>query len=230
MRAVFVHGFTQSAASWRVVDSFFRDGPLDRVFLDVPDGLDFAATASALGDAGGPATYVGYSMGGRLCLQLALDRPDVVENLVLISSAPGIADDAERAARRESDEALAREIERDGIDAFLEGWLAQPMFSRLPRDAAGIEDRRTANTVERLTHQLRALGQGTQPSNWERLREISMPTLVFVGRSDPKYVAIAEQMATPMRANLRVLNGDHACHLEDFGNFAHLLTSWLGER
>ncbi len=29
-------------------------------------------------DDGRPRTYVGYSLGGRLCLQLALDRPDVV--------------------------------------------------------------------------------------------------------------------------------------------------------
>ena len=200
------------------------------MFLEFPTVSTFAATASALGDAGGPATYVGYSMGGRLCLQLALDRPDVVEHLVLISASPGIADDAERAARRESDEVLAQEIERDGVDAFLERWLAQPMFARLHPRASGVEDRRAANSIERLTHQLRALGQGTQPYNWERLGELRMRTLLFVGRSDPKYVEIAERMATPLRANLHVLDGDHACHLEDFGSFAHLLASWLETR
>ena len=76
----------------------------------------------------------------------------------------------ERAARRDADERLAQEIERDGVDAFLERWLAQPLFATLPRDRAGVDERRAGNTVESLTHQLRVLGQGVQPSNWERLR------------------------------------------------------------
>src|SRR5262249_56537802 len=116
------------AASWHAVDVLL-DEKLDRRFLDVPDGLDFVATASAIGEVGGRATYVGYSMGGRLCLQLALDRAELVDRLVLVSASPGIRGEVERAARREADERQAQEIERDGVDAFLERWLAQPMFA-----------------------------------------------------------------------------------------------------
>ena len=133
-----VHGFTQSERSW---DPIHLD---HAVALRVPDDLDFVSTASALADTGGHATYVGYSMGGRLCLQLALDHPDVVDRLVLASASPGIADDRERAARRDSDEALARGVERDGVDAFLERWLAQPMFATLPRERG--RHRRTATS------------------------------------------------------------------------------------
>jgi 2-succinyl-6-hydroxy-2,4-cyclohexadiene-1-carboxylate synthase len=225
VRVVFVHGFTQSAASWTPVDTVLPDA-MERVCLEVPDGLGFVDTAAALGDLGGAAAYVGYSMGGRLCLQLALDRPELVERLVLVSASPGIADDAERSARRSADEALALEIERDGVAAFLERWLTQPMFSQLPHAAAGIEERVAANTVERLTHQLRALGQGAQPSNWARLREVTTPTALFVGDADTKYVQIARKMAPPLRAVVRVLAGDHACHLEPNG-FPHILASWL---
>ena len=127
-----VHGFTQSERSWSAI-------PLDDAIARC--GFPTISTSSRprtpLGDEGGQATYVGYSMGGRLCLQLALDRPDLVDDLVLVSASPGIADDAERAARRTSDESLAHEVERDGVDAFLERWLAQPLFASLSRDAAG---------------------------------------------------------------------------------------------
>ena len=113
------------------------------------------------------------------------------------------------------------------MDAFLERWLAQPMFASLPLELADLEGRRS-NTVERLTHQLRALGQGAQPSNWERLREVDVPVALFVGSNDTKYVAIAEQMAGPLRANMRVISHrGHACHLEESGTFASLLASWL---
>ena len=225
MRAdfVFVHGFTQTASSWAPVMELLSS---DTRSLAVPAADDFTATAAAL-DVG-PATYVGYSQGGRLCLQLALDRPEVVDRLVLVSASPGIADEAERAARRERDERLVRELARDGVDAFLERWLAQPLFATLPRERSGIDERRSGNTIEGLTHQLRALGQGVQPSNWERLGELRMPVLLVVGERDTKYVAIAHEMAGAMpRVQVEVVPGaGHACHLEQPETFAHLLASW----
>ncbi len=228
MRVVLVPGFTQAASSWRPVTShgaLADDADVHPV--DVPDARDFVSTAAAIGDRGSRAVYVGYSMGGRLCLQLALDHPDLVERLVLVSASPGIDDPSERAARRAADEELARSIERDGVDAFLERWLAQPLFASLPRDLADVDGRR-ANTVARLTHQLRALGQGAQPSNWGRLEELRVPTMLLVGSRDTKYVAIAEQMADAMRADVVVLEGrGHACHLESGPEFASRLRDWL---
>ena len=227
MRVVLVPGFTQAASSWNPVTTWGSLDAFDMSPIDVPDGLDFTGTAAAIGSIGGPAVYVGYSMGGRLCLQLALDRPELVERLVLVSTSPGIADPSERASRLTADEELARGLERDGVDAFLDRWLAQPLFASLPAEVADLEGRR-ANSVERLAHQLRALGQGAQPSNWARLDEVRAPTALFVGSNDTKYVAIAEQMAGPLRANMRVLqHRGHACHLEESRTFASLLASWL---
>jgi 2-succinyl-6-hydroxy-2,4-cyclohexadiene-1-carboxylate synthase len=230
---VFVHGFTQTPASWDPVLRAMQlevgdaDGRV-RLFI-VPRTVvssDFEATAAALGVA--EATYIGYSQGGRLALQLALDRPEVVRRLVLVSASPGIADADARATRRDADERLAEEIERDGVDAFLERWLAQPLFATLPPERAGLDERRADNTVEALTQQLRVLGQGVQPSNWERLGEVRVPVLLVVGALDSKYVEIAQRMAAQLPdARVEVLDGaGHACHLEQPERFAHLLTSW----
>lgn len=216
MTTVFVPGFTQTAASWAPVIERLRQVP-DPVAVDVQSGLDFASTAHAIGDAG-PAAYVGYSMGGRLCLRLALDRPEVVRRLVLVSSSPGIADARQRAARRAADEELAVEIERGGIDMFLERWLTQPMFSTLPRDAAALDDRKRAHTVKSLTHALRTLGQGAQEPLWARLSDLTMPVLLVAGSRDEKYVAVARAMADAIdrHASVRLCAGvGHAAHLED---------------
>jgi 2-succinyl-6-hydroxy-2,4-cyclohexadiene-1-carboxylate synthase len=220
---VLVHGFTQTPASWASVAELLPRPP---VTPDVRTGPNFVSVARAL-DAG-PATYVGYSQGGRLCLQLALDRPEVVERLALVSASPGIADDGARAARRQADELLAQEIEHGGVDAFLERWLTQPLFATLPRERAGLDDRRARNTVASLTAQLRVLGQGAQPSNWERLGELRMPVLLVVGELDAKYVDIAERMAARIAdARVEIVGGaGHACHLEQPERVAHLLTSF----
>jgi 2-succinyl-6-hydroxy-2,4-cyclohexadiene-1-carboxylate synthase len=166
-------------------------------------------------------------MGGRLCLRLALDRPDLVKALVLVSASPGIADAVERAARRDADDALARDVERDGVDAFLERWLAQPLFASLPRERAGVDERRRANTVARLTHQLRALGQGAQEPLWDRLADLPMPVRIIVGSEDRKYCDIGTAMARSIPEAVLVTIGPagHAVHLEHPSSVAHALTS-----
>lgn len=225
MRLVLLPGFTQTAAAWNPVRAHLGDD-IEVAALDVPTGLDFVATSAAIGNLGGRAVYAGYSMGGRLCLRLALDHPDLVRGLVLISASPGIADDAERAARRVADEQLAQEIERDGIDPFLARWLLQPMFATLPTEAAGVDARRAGNTVATLTHALRSLGPGAQEPLWDRLGEIEPSFLPVAGTLDEKYVDIAFEMARVVGRDMHpVLIGGagHAVHLEQPGTVASLL-------
>ena len=227
MRIVLVPGFTQSASAW---DATLAALPAEyaSVALDLPEGLDFVATAHALGDAGGRAMYVGYSLGGRLSLRLALDRPDLVEALVLVSATPGIEDEVERAARRAADDALARDAEQSGVEGFIDRWLAQPLFASLPLDASGRAERIRANTVARLTHQLRALGQGVQEPLWERLEEVEMPVALVTGLADTKYDAIAEAMFERLDDCVHVrLDAGHAVPLEAPDALAELLVTFV---
>jgi 2-succinyl-6-hydroxy-2,4-cyclohexadiene-1-carboxylate synthase len=222
---ILVHGFTQTADSWGpVLDAL--PPSVDALAVEVPEALDFDTTAAVIGARGGPAVYVGYSMGGRLSLALALERPDIVQSLVLVSSSPGIADERERATRRAADDQLAHDVERDGLDAFLERWLAQPLFASLPRELAGVDARRRGNSVERVTHQLRALGQGAQPSLWHRLPELQMPVLLVTGAYDRKYRELAGTMAAAIGDNARTVTvpeAGHALHLEQPAALAALL-------
>jgi 2-succinyl-6-hydroxy-2,4-cyclohexadiene-1-carboxylate synthase len=225
MRLILVHGFAQIADSWAPVLRALPDS-IDALAIEVPEGLDFENTAAVLGLRGGQAVYVGYSMGGRLCLELALERPDLVDALVLVSASPGIADERERALRRAADDALALDVERDGVDAFLERWLAQPLFASLAREVAGLDERRRGNSVERITHQLRALGQGVQPSRWDRLAKLEMPVLLVTGAFDRRYRDIAAAMATRIGPNAETVivpNAGHAVLLEQPGALAALL-------
>jgi len=235
MRVMLVHGFTQTAASW---DAVRKSMPplVEPHALDVPTGLDFAGTAGALGEEGGPGIYVGYSMGGRLCLRLALDRPDLVHGLVLVSASPGIADPNERAARQVADEERAASVERDGVAAFLERWLEQPLFSTLPREATYMDARAAGNTVASLTHALRVLGQGTQEPMWDRLGELAMPTLPVAGALDAKYRDIARRVALAIRRSPRAVaptprlvivpGAGHAVPLEEPDVLAAVLTDF----
>jgi 2-succinyl-6-hydroxy-2,4-cyclohexadiene-1-carboxylate synthase len=228
VRMRLVPGFTLTARSWDAVErSLPRDWDIQSV--EVPDGLDFVATADTLGHRGGRAVWVGYSMGARLCLRLALDNPRFVEALALVSGTPGIRAAGEREARRAEDERRAQELEREGIDLFLDRWLAQRLFETLPREAAMLDDRRRGNTVWRLAHQLRALGQGGQEPLWDRLGELEMPVLLVTGGYDRAYSSVARQMAAEIGPNAQVATvarAGHALQLEQPEALAHELASW----
>jgi 2-succinyl-6-hydroxy-2,4-cyclohexadiene-1-carboxylate synthase len=210
-RALLVPGFTQTGASWSaVVDALDADAAV----VEVPRRESFADTAAALGDAGGHGVWVGYSMGGRLALRLALDRPGLVRTLVLVSASPGIAEPDERAARRAADDDLARAAVRDGAEAFLARWLAQPMFAGVPPDAPGIAERRSLDG-ERLAHDLRVLGTGAMEPLWDRLAELTAPVWVVTGTADAKFDEIGARTADaiPGARHVRIAGG-HALPLE----------------
>ena len=187
---------------------------------------DVASGAARLGATGGRATYIGYSMGGRLCLQLALDDPDVVERLVLVSTTAGIEDPAEQAARRAADDELAASIERDGVDRFLERWVAQPLLAS-PADP-DLADRRR-NTAAGLAAALRRAGTGTQEPSWDRLGTLTMPVLLVAGSRDRKFVALAERMAAaiPGAMLVVVVDAGHTVHRDQPEEFLRALTGWL---
>jgi 2-succinyl-6-hydroxy-2,4-cyclohexadiene-1-carboxylate synthase len=230
-RVVLVPGFTQTAAAWHPVAERLRTGGHDVTALDVPGGFDFVATAAAIGAQGGRGAYVGYSMGGRLCLRLALDRPELVERLALVSASPGIADDSERVARRADDEELARDVERRGVEGFLRDWLAQPLFATLDPNAAGVSERAAGHTAAELATTLRLLGSGTQEPLWDRLAELRMPLALITGRLDAKFEMINDAMQATCASTTDVarghLAGGHALPLEQPEAVATFLLEWL---
>src|SRR5215218_4937081 len=234
-RVVLVHGFTQTLGSWEPVAA--RLAARWRVVrVDLPGHggsggvrVGFAEAAGLVGEAGGAGVYCGYSLGGRLCLRLALDRPDLVRGLVLVGASPGIADPDARARRRAADEALAAGIERDGVAAFLDRWLAGPLFASLPAEAAGRAER-LANTAEGLASALRRLGPGAQAPLWDRLGALRPPTLLVAGAKDAKFTATARRMADAAGGHARVAlvpGAGHAVPLERPAELAALVEELL---
>src|SRR6185503_14272 len=131
-------------------------------------------------------TLGGYSMGGRIALHTALTLgPEIVTRLVLVGASPGLADPAERAARRAADDALAARIETLDIEAFAREWGAQPLFAGQPeRVAAAAHADRLRNTPAGLAGALRGLGTGVMQPLWDRLPELSIPVTLIVGARD----------------------------------------------
>ena len=237
-RFAFLHGFTQTGESWRpflgALGTICPEAVTDPMCPDLaghgsdPDGrADLWECARRVTERAGQAVYVGYSMGGRVALHCAIAHPDAVRGLVLVSATAGIDDPDERLARRRSDEALADRIESIGVQAFLDEWLAQPMFAGLDATRAD-RDARLANSATGLANSLRHAGTGTQEHLWTRLGEIHVPVLVIAGAADDKFATIARRLAASLpSATLAVIDdAGHGTHLEAPGACAEAICSW----
>lgn len=214
-------GFSQTPEAWAGVVGALADR-CSPAALAIPEGLDFEGAADQLAEQG-RGVWAGYSMGGRLALQIALAHPDRVDGLVLVSSTAGIADELTRAGRRRSDDRLAAWIETNGVEAFLDRWLSQPLFASLNPAAAR---RHRLGSASAVAGQLRLLGQGIQPPLWDRLGELPMPVALVAGELDTDYSSIAYDMATAIGSNAGVTiveGAGHALLLEKPSEVADIL-------
>lgn len=223
---VLLHGFTQTGAAWKPVGDALAGA---YAAILAPDLRGHGAASGArpvdleavLGDLDAvisDAVLAGYSMGGRLALAYALHRPDRVRRLVLIGASPGLADPAERAARRTRDEVLASRIEERGVESFAREWAGQPLFAgQSPPVAAAAHELRLGQTPEGLAAALRGLGTGTLPSLWDELPSLELPVTLMVGERDDRFRRLAVRMASRLPdARVVVVSGaGHAVHLED---------------
>jgi 2-succinyl-6-hydroxy-2,4-cyclohexadiene-1-carboxylate synthase len=233
---ILLHGFTQSGPSWRSATAALVEAGHEVVTVDAPGHggsgevrADLWRTADLTVDAAGPGTYVGYSMGARTALHVALAYPEAVRRLVLVSGTGGIDSATARAQRRRSDDAIASRAERDGVEAFVHWWLNRPLFSNLSPEAAALDSRLGA-APEGLAASLRLAGTGTQDPLWHRLGAIAVPTLVVVGELDRAYREHGERLVAAIGANasLAVVAGaGHAVHLERPAAFHPLLVAFV---
>lgn len=184
-----------------------------------------AAAAAVLAPT---AHWLGYSMGGRAALALAVRHPERVRSLLTVGASAGLRTAAERAVRVRDDEALADAIEHGGVEKFVDRWMALPLFSgqtRLGADAlAQARAQRLRNSAHGLANSLRGMGTGAQPPLHRALAQLAAPACFVAGAEDVKFRALAGELAAlAPRGDARIVAGaGHAAHLEAPAVFAAL--------
>jgi pimeloyl-ACP methyl ester carboxylesterase len=154
---------------------------------------DLAAVVTAL--TAEPVHLVGASLGGRVALDLALARPELVRSLSLLGSVvSGYDAEAADPPGWQEVEAAERTGDLDALaDAEARMWLADPDGTRLP---AGVLD--LVREMNRIALENEHSGAGTalpaDPPAVERLAELDVPVLVVVGTLDLTDIRMAADL------------------------------------
>ncbi|MGC8228867.1 2-succinyl-6-hydroxy-2,4-cyclohexadiene-1-carboxylate synthase [Pseudobacillus badius] len=243
-----LHGFTGSSETWKETMKHLKESyqcmavdiighgksscPADRREYNIELVAEDMKTIMA--ELGHSRFHVlGYSMGGRLALTIAVLFPALVQSLLLESASPGLKTAEERRARQQSDEELAERIEQEGIEAFVQYWQDIPLFATQkklpPQKQEAIRLERLRNSPAGLSGSLRGMGTGVQPSWWETLPKLSMPVLIMTGTEDQKFARIASEMAQLLPKSVwKEINGaGHAIHVEDSAKFGTIIKEFL---
>lgn len=246
---VLLHGFTGSRTSWydvvRALEGEFTTLSVDLIghgWSGSPASLERYEMSRAVDDlvtmlkkiGFERAVWLGYSLGGRTALQLAVQHPEAVSALVLEGASPGLATEGERADRVAADEVLARKLEMEGLEAFIDYWQSISLWDSQkttltePQRMA-LRQQRLAQRATGLANSLRGMGTGSQMWVGDRLGGVKVPVLLTAGRLDTKFSAIAEDMGRAIPdARIEIIEGaGHCAHLEQPAAFNAVLLDFL---
>uniref|UniRef100_A0A7N0VBE5 Mandelate racemase/muconate lactonizing enzyme C-terminal domain-containing protein n=2 Tax=Kalanchoe fedtschenkoi TaxID=63787 RepID=A0A7N0VBE5_KALFE len=177
-------------------------------------------------------TLVGYSMGARIGLYMAVKFASKVEGAIVISGSPGLKDEASKKIRRKIDDSRTRSLIGNGLQLFLDNWYAGELWDSLrdhPRFKSIVTSRSQHDDISSLAKSLSGLSIGRQQSLWGDLMSCTIPILIIVGEKDTKFRRIAREMLLELGSSTKsednemndihqmveVPGSGHAVHLEN---------------
>jgi pimeloyl-ACP methyl ester carboxylesterase len=246
---VLLHGFSLNSLMWEPHREFFED----RFRLTLIDLRGFGK--SGVGDRWShevmaedvwrllnhleieKTALLGFSMSGPTAMRLAIDQPDLVTALILVSSILPLAE--KRSSERQKNE-TALEIailERQGIEAWakntgiFDGFVVGSLFERNPEIKPLWERIINRNEAENLAKVLK-LKMENEPLNWRsQLGEIKTPTLIIAGTNDISFVDASRNLSRriPNSKLMIIRDSGHMLTLEDPKGFANILIDFFNE-
>lgn len=183
-----------------------------------------------------PEFYIlGYSMGARTALSLALQKPNGLKGLIMESGTPGIEDEQARQEREKTDQQLAEKLLRYPLKNFVDYWGNLPLFATQKKLEAQVREKIRQERLNQkkfgLAMSLAYMGTGAQENHWPALAELP-PTLYIAGELDKKFVGIGKKMkkAMPQMALQIVEDAGHCVHIEKPEIVTEIIENWLKGR
>ena len=200
---VFLHGFSGDRHEWQEVGEHFIDHP--RLYLDLPGHGESAHIAvNQFHDVSHLLEntlisynilrywLVGYSLGGRMAMFHACQRPEGLQGVIAEGAHPGLCDEQEREKRRVADAGWAARFRHQPLEAVFADWYQQPVFASLTSaQREQLVVLRSQNKGATLAAMLQATSLAEQPDLRTALAKSDVPFHAIYGARDDKFRRIA---------------------------------------
>lgn len=233
---IWLHGFLGCLEEWQPVAAGMTD--YSHLFIDLPghgkssalQARHFQQVNDLLADT--LISYnilnywlVGYSLGGRIAMHFACQKPAGLQGLIVEGSHPGLPHPEERQARFVADCCWAQRLRQAPLAEVLKEWYRQPVFASLdePQRAALIT-LRSRNDQHALAAMLEATSLGRQPNLRAPLAQLCLPFHYLYGEKDKKFAALAAELTATRHP---IAAAGHNAHRENPQAAARCITAIL---
>ncbi|WP_250658303.1 2-succinyl-6-hydroxy-2,4-cyclohexadiene-1-carboxylate synthase [Alkalimarinus coralli] len=240
---VFIHGFLGNREEWQQVVETLREtfycitvdlpghGDQQEQHNDWPseDSLERMYTR-IIQASSKPFHLVGYSLGGRLAMRLAYEKPNQVISLCLESANPGLESVESRKERGLSDHAWAKRFAYEPLETVLTDWYQQPIFGTKGTDQQrSLVKAHLNQSAIPLAKALTEFGLGLQPPYWRFLSQWRKPLCYISGEYDAKFTEIGRQLnnINPSLRHAIISNAAHNCHIDQPQHFIDVISDHL---
>lgn len=246
---VLLHGYALNGIMWELQRPHFAKThtviTVDlRGFGKSSCGKTWSGTAMARDVAGlirsldlSDVTVLGFSMSGPVAFRIALELPEIVKRLIMVSS---ILPSQGRPRARQEIDLQKKELELlrlRGSEAWAEatglwkGPLVDIIFKRNP-DARPIWERMIArHNPDYLLGMMAARNETPSNIDWRsRLGEIAVPALIVAGEQDARFIDAAHYLNRNIpKSKLEIIVGaGHMVNLEKPDDFNRVISDFIG--
>jgi pimeloyl-ACP methyl ester carboxylesterase len=147
---------------------------------------------------------IGYSLGGRVALDIAYNHNYKLKKIILLNSHPGLSSENEREARKQFEDQVFQKLQTSDQQEFLDYWNALPLFAKDKPIRPLNPDRyfKFITLFERFR-----LSQ--QQDHLPLIQKHTDKILWVVGLDDEKYMNIASELLLPHDIPVKGIPGGH---------------------
>lgn len=176
----------------------------------IDSSLNFDAYVdSLLATISPPVHLIGYSMGGRVALKMALKKPEYFTSVTLESVDPG---------NLGNEELIIKKLRDLPFQKFIQYWYNQPLFASI--DTTKMQKKYFLHSPENLIKSLRCFSRKNQGNLYDKISPIAHKMHYIAGSLDKKYTSIGRKLKKmyPFIKLSIVENASHNVHLTSSQN------------
>jgi 2-succinyl-6-hydroxy-2,4-cyclohexadiene-1-carboxylate synthase len=155
------------------------------------------------------SSIVGYSMGGRIGLNLQIRRKNLFKKGIYLSTHLGLESSLEKKLRVRDEDQWISDLQMKDINQFIDDWYRKDLFKNSKIPLYRYEQKK-----DFLIYAIKKFSLAKQPNFWNSLSKIKNTTFFLYGSEDYSYLKLFHRLKKAEIEAYLIENVAHAIHIE----------------